>query len=79
MGAHAPMLGVRVKARLIPEGKNAVVELETGRVSELLHKLGYSFDDAVVIKNGRPLLEEEELSDGDEVTVIRTASGGWDL
>ncbi len=76
MGVHVPMLGVRVKVRLIPEGKNAVVELETRRVSELLHKLGYSFDDAVVIKDGRPLLEEEELSDGDEVTVIRTASGG---
>jgi sulfur carrier protein len=70
------MPGVRVKVRLIPEGKNAVVELETRRVSELLHKLGYSFDDAVVIKDGRPLLEEEELSDGDEVAVIRTASGG---
>lgn len=73
---HVPMPGIRVKVRLIPEGKNAVVELETRRVSELLRKLGYSFDDAVVIKNGRPLLEEEELDNDDEVTVIRTASGG---
>ncbi len=76
MGVHVPMPGIRVKVRLIPEGKNAVVELETRRVSELLRKLGYSFDDAVVIKNGRPLLEEEELDNDDEVTVIRTASGG---
>lgn len=67
---------IRVKARVIPEGKTLTAELETGRVAELLQKLGFSLDDAVVVKNGKPLLEEEKLSDGDEIIVVRMATGG---
>ena len=67
---------VRVEAELLPDGKQVVVELETGRVLELLRKLGMGPEDAVVVRDGTPLLAEDTLVDGERVRVFRAASGG---
>ena len=84
---HAPMalplgwvgvlaMPVRVVAVVLPENRRVQLELETGRVRELLHKLGMSIEDAVVLRDGRPMLDDEVLGEGDEVRVLRAASGG---
>ena len=67
---------VRVEAELLPGGKRVVVELETGRVLELLRKLGMGSEDAVVVRDGVPLLAEDVLLDGERVRVFQAASGG---
>ena len=66
----------RVTVELLPEKRVEEVELKAGTVRELLHRLGMSVEDAVVVKDGRPLLEDEVLGDGDKVLVLRAASGG---
>lgn len=66
-----------VRARLIPEGR--VVEIPVkGRVKvrALLEELGLNPEAAVVLRSGRPLTEDDEVSDGDQVDVVRVLSGG---
>ena len=67
---------MRVVVELLPDGKRLEVELSRGTVGELLHVLGLGREGGVVVKNGRPLVEEEVLEDGDRVRVYRAASGG---
>jgi len=69
-------MGIKVSVLILPEHRSTMVELETGLVRELIHRLGYATEGVIVIKNGRPLLEDEQLEDGDNVTVYRAASGG---
>jgi len=69
-------MGVKVSVLILPGHRAATVELETGKVRELVHKLGYATEGVIVVKDGRPLLEDEQLEDGDNVTLYRAASGG---
>jgi len=69
-------MGIKVSVLILPEHRSTTVELEIGLVRELIHRLGYATEGVIVIKNGRPLLEDEQLEDGDNVTVYRAASGG---
>lgn len=70
------MLAVRVRARLLPENRVVELELVDDTVAELLRRLGLGREGGVVARAGRPLLEEERLADGEEVTVYRVVSGG---
>ena len=67
-----------VRARLIPGGGEKEVSVE-GRIKvrDLLRALGFSSEEAVVIKSGTPLTEEDYLEPGDEVEVVRVLSGGF--
>ncbi len=65
-----------VRVRLLPENRVVSIDVERIRVEELLRRLGLSVESAVVVKNGRPLLDWEEISGDEEVTVIRAVSGG---
>ncbi|NOZ89387.1 MAG: MoaD/ThiS family protein [Crenarchaeota archaeon] len=66
-----------VEALLLPENRRVRVELAKGTVRELLHRLGLSVEDAVVLNSeGKPLLDDEVLRDGERVRVLRAASGG---
>jgi sulfur carrier protein len=69
-------LPVRVRVELLPEGESREVVLERGTVGELLARLGLGREGGVVVKDGRPLVEDEVLSNGDRVRVYRAASGG---
>ncbi|KSW11828.1 hypothetical protein CF15_03235 [Pyrodictium occultum] len=69
-------MGIKVSALILPERQAVEVELTAGTVRELVHRLGYSAEDVVVLRDGRPLLEEDRLEDGDNVTILRAASGG---
>ncbi len=66
-----------VKARLIPEGRVVEVKVEGKiKVRSLLEELGLNPEAAVVLKSGKPLTEDEEVSDGEQVDVVRVLSGG---
>ncbi len=66
----------RVSVEVLPGRRRLVVELEEPTVAELLRRLGLGRESAVVVRDGRPLLEDEELRDGDHVVVFIAASGG---
>jgi len=66
-----------VKVKLIREGK--IVELEFKskvKVKTLMHKLGYTVEDVVVLKNGEPLTEEDYVEENGEYVIMPVASGG---
>ncbi|WP_440058980.1 MoaD/ThiS family protein [Thermogladius sp. 4427co] len=63
-----------VKARIVGEGERVVEGV--GTVRELLSKLGIASSEAVVLRNGIILTEEDALSDGDEVLIYIVKSGG---
>ena len=68
---------IKVKAKLIRENK--VIEITLSRnakVRDLIHKLGYTVEDVIVIKDEVPLVEDEKLEGNTEYIVIPVASGG---
>jgi len=68
---------MKVRVNLIREKK--VIELELkdkAKVRDLIHKLGYTVEDVVVLKNGEPLVEDEFLEEGSEYVIMPVASGG---
>jgi len=68
---------VKVRVKLIREGKDVELELKgKARVKDLIHKLGYTVEDVVVLRNGEPLVEDEVLEENAEYVVMPVASGG---
>ncbi|MGC8645071.1 MAG: MoaD/ThiS family protein [Thermoplasmata archaeon] len=59
------IMGEKVERKV--DGKNA---------SDILHYMGINANSVIVLRDGRPIPEDEELSDEDEITVIRSFSGG---
>ena len=47
-----------------------------GPIKDLLPLVGYSVETAVVLRNGEPVEEEEEVGDRDEIKIIPVVSGG---
>lgn len=45
-------------------------------ISDLLERLGYSRETVVVRRNGKIVVEEEHLSNGDLVEIIPVVTGG---
>lgn len=43
---------------------------------EILKELGISVNSAIIIRNGKPIPEDEDLNEDDELTVIKSFSGG---
>jgi len=48
----------------------------TGPIKGLLPIVDYSIETAVVLKNGSPVEEEEEVDEGDEIKIVPVVSGG---
>ncbi len=68
---------MKVRVKLIREGKDVELELKgKARVKDLIHKLGYTVEDVVVLRNGEPLVEDEVLEENAEYVVMPVASGG---
>ncbi|RUM48247.1 MAG: thiamine biosynthesis protein ThiS [Hyperthermus sp.] len=66
----------RLHVVILPDNVKKNVELEGSRVKELVKALGMSIEEVVVVREGRPLHEDDIVEDGEELTVIRAASGG---
>lgn len=64
-----------VKVILLRERKILEVSY-TGPIKGLLPMVDYSVETAVVLRNGEPVEEEEEVGDGDEIKIVPVVSGG---
>lgn len=68
---------VKVKVKLLRERKSFELELEDkATVKDLVHKLGYTSEDVIVLVNNTPLIEEDILEEGKEYVIMPVASGG---
>lgn len=64
-----------VRVMLMREKQTLDVDYE-GTIVDLLPRVGYSLETAVVLKNGSPVEEEEHVGPGDAVRIIPVVSGG---
>ncbi|MEM3012099.1 MAG: MoaD/ThiS family protein [Candidatus Hadarchaeales archaeon] len=66
---------MRVKVRA--EGREREVEVGEGTTVEgLLEELGYDRESVLVRKGKKLVVEEERLSEGDELEILRVVTGG---
>jgi len=58
-------------------GESRKISMDEGATGEMLiSKLGFTPDGVILISGGKPIPYTETLRDGDEVKVVRVASGG---
>ncbi len=43
---------------------------------DLIKEFGLALDSTIIMKNGKPVPEDEVIEDGSEITLIRSFSGG---
>ena len=66
-----------IKARLLPDAVDKVINVEKIRARDLLKILGFEEDEALIIKNGRLVSDLDEIIQAnDDVKVVREAIGG---
>lgn len=66
-----------MRVRVRAEGKEREVEVGEGTTVEgLLEELGYDRESVLVRKGKRLVVEEERLSEGDELEILRVVTGG---
>jgi sulfur carrier protein len=66
-----------MRVRVRDEGGEREVEMEEGAtVQDLLNRLGYDRESVLVRRGRRLVVEEERLSDGEEMEVLRVVTGG---
>ena len=66
---------MRVRIRVLG-GEERDVETGARTVGELLRELGYSSEEYVVAREGKILPEDEEVREGDVLTLVPVISGG---
>ncbi len=65
-----------VKVNITGEGEPRIIEVSRIRVKDLLAKLGLNPTEYVVLKDGEILVDDDEVVDGEVVTVFTVKSGG---
>jgi len=65
-----------VKVNITGEGEPRIVEVSRIRVKDLLAKLGLNSTEYVVLKDGEILVDDDEVVDGEAITVFTVKSGG---
>ena len=68
-----------VRVRIYPTKREVTIEKpgrKVMRVMTLLRELGYGVYEVVVVKGGKPLTEDDVVTDGDEVEVYEVRSAG---
>jgi sulfur carrier protein ThiS len=65
-----------VKVNIAGEGEPRIVEVSRIKVKDLLAKLGLNPTEYVVLKDGEILVDDDEVVDGEVVTVFTVKSGG---
>jgi len=68
-----------VRVRIYPNKKEVIIKKpgrKVMRVMSLLRELGYGVYEVVVVKGGKPLTEDDVVTDGDEVEVYEVRSAG---
>lgn len=68
---------MKVRVKLLRESKVLEVTLnDNAKVVDLIHKLGYTVEDVIVLKGELPLVEDDILEENKEYIVMPVASGG---
>ncbi|RLG73735.1 MAG: thiamine biosynthesis protein ThiS [Thermoprotei archaeon] len=68
---------MKVKVKLLRENKIVEVMLgENAKVRDLVHELGFTIEDVIVLKDEMPLIEDEVLEEDAEYVIMPVASGG---
>uniref|UniRef100_A0A7C2FXL7 MoaD/ThiS family protein n=1 Tax=Thermosphaera aggregans TaxID=54254 RepID=A0A7C2FXL7_9CREN len=65
-----------VKVNITGKGEPRIIEVSRIRVKDLLAKLGLNPTEYVVLKDGEILVDDDEVVDGEVVTVFTVKSGG---
>jgi len=65
-----------IRVRILPENREIEIKEHCIRIRDLLKELGLSREEAVVLRNGRVVLEDEIAHDGDNIEVLRAVSSG---
>ena len=71
------MTNISVNVFIDRENSSKSIQLENNaRVESLLKKLGINPVTVIVSRNNELILEDEELSDNDEIKILSVISGG---
>ena len=65
-----------IKVRILGDSDKEVAYREGIRVRDVLRELGLLENEYVVVRRGKVVAEDEELSDGDELVLYPVVSGG---
>jgi len=68
---------MKVEVELSWKNETKVLEGEFKTIKDVLNQLNIFPSEVVIIKNGKIVLEEEKVSDGDKIKLINVISGGW--
>ncbi|KAA0005738.1 MAG: MoaD/ThiS family protein [Thermoplasmata archaeon] len=64
-----------MKVKLLPDNREIDGDFR-GKVEDLVRHLNLKPDEVVTLKGKKPVPMDHEISDSDEITIIRVASGG---
>ena len=64
-----------MKVKLLPDNKEIDSDFR-GKVEDLVRHLNLKPDEVVALKGKKPVPIDYEISDGDEITIIKVSSGG---
>jgi sulfur carrier protein ThiS len=68
---------VKVKARITRSNITREIDMNTGsKVFNILEKLHIKPDTTIVIKHKSPIPIDDDLNEGDDLTIILVSSGG---
>ena len=64
-----------MKVKLLPDNKEIDSDFR-GKVEDLVRHLNLKPDEVVALKGKKPVPIDYEISDDDEITIIKVSSGG---
>jgi sulfur carrier protein ThiS len=68
---------MKVRVTRIPQETTTVVDVEKGEtVQSLLKRLHLRSDAVIVVRDSRPIPEDDTLQDEQELRILQVASGG---
>jgi sulfur carrier protein ThiS len=68
---------LKIKVKISRTNETKEVNLENGAsVQNLLEKINLKPDTIIVLNNNKPVPIDDELSNGEEITILQVSSGG---
>jgi sulfur carrier protein ThiS len=68
---------VKIKVKLSRSNETREINLESGStVEDVLNKINLKPDTVIVINKFKPIPIDDEIKDGEELTILQVSSGG---
>jgi len=68
---------MKIKITQVPQDTTTVIEIKKGEtVQNLLKRLHLRSDAVIVVRDSRPIPEDDILEDNQELRILQVASGG---